>query len=110
MRRIHSVLDGMLTFVIGGESTCQISFRPFERVCPLILEECGEDLVLTVVSNSASREDRGDRLPYRQWARPEIRTICAVVDNERLGISNVAALTPYYQGLIAEFFPPQIAW
>src|SRR6266849_6983966 len=93
-RRLHSVLDGTLTLVIGSESTCQIPFRPFEGVWPLILEECSEDLVLTVVSNSASREDRGDRLPYRQWARPEIRTIGAVVENERVRISNVAALTP----------------
>ena len=84
-RRLQSVLDGTLTLVIGGESTCQISFWPFERTSSLILEERSEDLVLTVVSNSASREDRGDRLPYRHRARPEIRTISAVVENERRG-------------------------
>ena len=67
-RRLHSVLDGTLTLVIGSKSTCQISFRPFERIWPLILEECSEDLLLTVVSNSASREDRVDRLPRRPWA------------------------------------------
>jgi hypothetical protein len=88
------VLDGTLTLVIDGESICQISFRPFERTWLLILKECSEDLVLTVVPDSASREDRGDRLPYRQWARPEIRTIGAVVENERVQIPNVAALTP----------------
>jgi hypothetical protein len=82
------------TLVIGSESSCQILFLPFEAVWSPLLEECHDGLVLTVVPNSASREDRGNRLPLREWAGPEVDAVNAVVENERLGMSTVAALTP----------------